>query len=100
MPYYAVIRDHGPDWNASVELREQEGWAEHAAFMDVLFEEGFLMMAGPLGADAALLVVDAESEETIEARLAEDPWPATMLHTRRVDEWKILLGEPVRRRGG
>jgi hypothetical protein len=32
---------------ASRPLREQDQWDEHARFMDGLFDEGFLAMAGP-----------------------------------------------------
>ena len=46
--------------------------------MDALFDEGFLVMVGPLGDGApehrVLLIFDADSESAIDARLAEDIW--------------------------
>ena len=64
--YYLVRREHGPAWDASRPRREQDGWDEHAAFMDELAAEGFVVLGGPVGegdGDYALNVVDAESEE-------------------------------------
>ena len=55
-------------------MREQDAWDEHAAFMDGLVEDGFVLLGGPLGADRALLIVDAASEEAVRERLARDPW--------------------------
>jgi uncharacterized protein YciI len=92
--YFAVSRRWGTAWDRSRPLREQHQWAEHAAFMDELFDEGFVVLAGPLG-DGALLIIDADSENTVRARLEEDPWsPTQMLTTAAVDRWEILLGDP------
>ena len=97
MTYYAVERSKGPAWDHSRARREQEGWDEHAAFMDALAEEGFVILGGPLGegdGDNALLIVDAPDEETVHARLAEDPWPDEMLTTSSVRRWSVLLRAP------
>ncbi len=54
-------------------MREQEGWDEHARFMDALVDEGFVLLSGPLEGDReALLIVDAPSEEAVRERLAAD----------------------------
>jgi hypothetical protein len=75
MAYYAVTRVHGPSWDDSRPLREPERWDEHAVFMDALTEEGFLVLGGPVGEEGrVLLIVDAESEGEIEARLGADLW--------------------------
>ena len=53
--------------------REQAGWGEHAAFMDALTEDGFIVLGGPAGEgvrEKFLLVVDADGEATIRARFA------------------------------
>jgi uncharacterized protein YciI len=91
---YAVIRERGSAWDVSRSMREQEKWAEHAAFMDGLDEAGFVIMGGPLGDDEeVLLIVNAENEEAIHARLAADPWtPMDLLRVRNVKRWQILLG--------
>lgn len=46
---FAVILTHGPEWQPSRPLEEQEAWDAHAAFMDSLDAEGFVLLAGPLG---------------------------------------------------
>ena len=97
--HFAVIRERGERWDEARDMREQEGWDEHAAFMDQLVCEGFLLMVGPLRNASkphrALLIVEAESEEAVHARLAEDPWTTTrMLVTASLDRWQILVGAP------
>ena len=92
--YYAVTRERGESWNASLAMREQEKWDEHAAFMDALAGDGFVVLGGPLGDDGkVLLIIDAESEQEIVARLANDPWtPMGLLRIAKVERWEILLG--------
>ncbi len=93
-----MIRKGGPAWDGSRPLREQDEWDEHAAFMDGLFDQGFLVMAGPLGDGTpehrVLLIFDADSETAIDARLAEDIWTQTgTLSTVSLEPWNVLLGE-------
>ena len=92
---FAVIREHGPRWDASRSLRQQEMWDEHAVFMDDLTNDGFVVLGGPIGVEAGvLLVINADSEETVEARLNADPWSTMeMLKTGMIEPWTILLGE-------
>jgi hypothetical protein len=47
-----MIRKGGPARDNGRPLREQDEWDEHARFMDGPFDEGFLVMAGPLGNSA------------------------------------------------
>lgn len=90
--YFVVIRKPGRAWDASRPLREQEGWEAHAAFMDGLAEEGFIVLGGPLGDDhRAMHVVDAASEGEIETRFADDPWSDEMLEIASIERWTILL---------
>lgn len=92
--HFAVIRQHGVAWDRSRPLRDQHKWAEHASFMDLLFADGFVVLAGPLGDDAALLIIDADSQEAVHARLNADPWtPMELLTTASIDRWEILLGD-------
>jgi uncharacterized protein YciI len=90
---FAVIRRHGPAWDSSRSLREQDEWDEHAEFMDGLTDEGFIVLAGPLGdSGRVLIVIDAEDEAEVRARLAADPWTDTgLLVIERVDVWNVLL---------
>ena len=94
---FAVIRKGGPAWDASRPLREQDAWDEHAAFIDGLADEGLVLFAGPLGdgrpEHRVLQICEADSERTINARLAEDPWtPMGILTTVSVEPWNLLIG--------
>ena len=74
-------------------MREQDGWDEHAAFMDGLVDDGVILLGGPIEGDRDTLhVVEAPSEEAVRARFAEDPWAANgMLTPASVERWTILL---------
>lgn len=92
--YYLVTRAKGPAWDHSRGRREQAGWDEHAAFMDALVDDGFVVLGGPVGegdGDDTLQVVDAESESAIRSRLAEDPWGEDMLKTKSIEPWSVWL---------
>ena len=91
---FVVRVDHGPAWDESRPLERQASWDAHAAFMDELFEQGFVAFAGPLeGARAALLIIRAESEAELRARLATDPWHRDgHLVLRECWPWEIRLG--------
>jgi uncharacterized protein YciI len=92
--YYLVERAKGPAWDHTRLRREQAGWDAHAAFMDALVEEGFVVLGGPIGegdGDNALLVVEADGEEAVRARLAEDPWPEEVLTIESVRPWSVWL---------
>jgi uncharacterized protein YciI len=96
--YYAVTREQGENWDASLSMRQQEQWDEHAAFMDALADAGFVILGGPLGDEEKfLLIIAAESEQEIVARLADDPWtPMGLLRIAKIDRWQILLGAITR----
>ena len=97
--YYLVERAKGPAWDHSRGRRDQDGWDAHAAFMDALAEEGVVLLGGPMGegdGENALLIVDAESEAEIRARLAEDPWTDDMLTIESVKPWSVWLRADVR----
>ena len=93
MTYWVVVREPGPAWDRSRPMRQQDGWDGHAAFMDALAAEGFIVLGGPLGDGWQFMhVVDADGEDEIERRLAADPWaPMQLLRTRSIEPWKILL---------
>ena len=80
-------------------MREQDGWDEHAAFMDVLVADGFVVLGGPVGegdGEQALLVVEASGEGDVRERLAADPWAGDLLTITSVRPWSVWL----RRRAG
>ncbi len=93
MTYWAVRRARGGPWDWSRDLREQEGWDEHARIMDGLVEKGTIVLGGPLESDReVLLILDAPSQEAVHERLAQDNWTANgMLTTVSVERWTIFL---------
>jgi uncharacterized protein YciI len=90
---YVVRLERGGPWDWSRGLREQDGFDEHARFMDELVDEGFILLGGPLeGERDTLHVVRARSEQAIRHRLADDPWAANgMLTVKRIEGWTVLL---------
>jgi uncharacterized protein YciI len=100
---FAVIRQEGAGWDRDRPLREQDGWPEHARYMDALADEGVVVLAGPIGDGTplhrALVIFAADDEATVQARLDEDPWtPMQTLTTVSVERWNLLLGRlPARR---
>ena len=93
MAYFAVTQVHGGGWDTSLALRDQKQWAEHAAFMNELEDDGFVVLGGPLGdGDEVLLIFDAEDQQEIEARLNEDPWKLLdLLRIAKIEPWQVLL---------
>jgi uncharacterized protein YciI len=91
--FFAVRVERGGPWDWSRDLREQEGFEEHARFMDALVDEGFIVLGGPLGgARDVLHAISASSEEEVRARLAQDSWAQNgMLTIKSVEPWTILL---------
>jgi uncharacterized protein YciI len=95
--YYAVSREAGSAW-VDGGIFEQPAAGEHAAFMNELADDGFLLFGGPLSGTEhdrvrVLPIVDAESDAEIHRRLADDPWaPTGQLVTVGIEPWKILVG--------
>jgi uncharacterized protein YciI len=90
---FVVRLERGGPWDWSRDQREQEGWDEHARFMDNLVDSGFILLGGPVEGDRETLhIVNAPSEEAIRERLAEDPWASNgMLRPASIERWTILL---------
>jgi uncharacterized protein YciI len=93
VPHFAVTVEHGPGWDNSRPMREQDEWDAHARYMDQLVDEGFIVLGGPLaGGERVLMAVSAADEGEIEARFAADPWrPMGLLVTASIEPWEILL---------
>ena len=54
----------------------------------------FVVRGGPIGdgdGENTLLVIDADEEATVRARLAEDPWPEEMLTIESIRPWSVWL---------
>lgn len=98
MSYFAVIREAGPAWTDGKGISDQPALGDHAAFMNTLAEQGFVLFGGPLagsehGRLRAMLIVDAGSEAEIRSRLADDPWARTeRVLTMSVEPWNVFVG--------
>ena len=92
MTTFVVLRERGPAWDWARDMRAQDGWAEHAAFMEGLADEGVIVAGGMLADDRAMHVVEADSAEEVRRRFAADPWPDELLNVASVTPWDVLLG--------
>src|SRR5919107_1027705 len=96
--FHVLIRRSGPEYDLSRPLEEQSSWDEHAAFMDGLVDDGFLVLGGPLGDEERVVhAVEAASEQAVRETLARDPWSGSHLVVDAVEPWTIRLDS---RRGG
>jgi uncharacterized protein YciI len=91
--FFAVRLERGGPWDWSRDLREQDGWDDHARFMDSLVDDGFIVLGGPLGGEREILqAISAPSEQAVRDRLAQDNWAQNgMLTVRSIEPWTILL---------
>ena len=93
MATFAVRLVHGPRWDPARQIRHQDAWLEHAAFMDRLVDDGFLVLGGPVGdGEETLHVIEAADEYDVKARLARDPWAsAGLLRVGTIEPWALWL---------
>ena len=90
--FHVVLHRSGPEWDPARPLEEQSDWPAHAAFMDGLVDDGFVVLGGPLADEHRVVhVIEAKSENEIRARLAQDPWSASHLRIEAIDPWTIRL---------
>lgn len=90
--FHVVVLRSGPEWRQGRPLEGQSGWEEHAAYMDDLVEQGFIVLGGPLGDEHRVVhAVEAESEQAVRDRLAADPWSGSHLVVETVEPWTIRL---------
>jgi uncharacterized protein YciI len=72
---FVAISSAGPNRDLSKGTREQPFWDEHAAFIDRLVAEGFILMGGPLVDEGgSLLILNAKDENEVREKLKNDPW--------------------------
>jgi uncharacterized protein YciI len=94
--FLVVLRQSGPEFDRSRPLEEQSGWDAHAAYMDALVDDGFVILGGPVGDDGRVAhAVEAESEAAVRELLARDPWSGTHLVVDSVEPWTIRLDARV-----
>lgn len=91
--FFAVRLERGGPWDWTRDLRAQDGWDEHARFMESLVDDGFIVLGGPLAGEREILhAVSASSEQAVRDRLAEDNWARKgMLRIMSIEPWTILL---------
>lgn len=96
MPLFVTVSEQGPAWDPRRPMREQEGWAEHAEFMNALERNGLVVLGGPLHGGRhhrARLVLQAIEEQNVRDRLASDPWMRSgVLRSGELLSWELLLG--------
>jgi uncharacterized protein YciI len=92
---FSVTRSRGSGWESSLPQEQQAEWAAHAAFMNGLEAEGFVVLGGPLEETPyTLLAVRAADVSEVRGKLAQDPWEANrVLETTRIVGWTLALGD-------
>ena len=94
---FVVVSSVGPNRDRSKGTREQPFWDEHAAFIDQLVDDGFILMGGPLvGRDGlpqgAVLIVNAQGENEVTEKLKDDPWfERGILKLESIKRWEIFV---------
>ncbi len=92
MANFAVRLAHGQSRDTSRPNRDQRGWAGHAAFMDGLVNDGFVVLGGPVGDGETLLAAEAAGEDEVRSPLAADPWAvAGLLRVDTIEPWALWL---------
>ena len=93
MKYVAVFLRPGSKWNADLPVREQAYWDEHARFMDAMFDEGTVILAGPFAdRSGSMVILAVDNAEKARAIFREDPWAKQdILVAHDAKEWTIFL---------
>jgi hypothetical protein len=90
--FLVILRRSGPDYDLAKPLEEQSRWREHAAFMDRLVDDGFIVLGGPLSDEVRTAqAVQAASEDEVRATFGRDPWSGSHLVIDTIDPWTIRL---------
>jgi uncharacterized protein YciI len=100
MTHFLCMLVHGPAWDGTRGIREQDGWVAHASFTDDLVDEGLIVVGGPVAdGDYTAHLVEAADEDQIRARLAEDPWSSDgHLLVGLLEPWSLWLDGRTRAR--
>ena len=90
---FALTLGHGAGWDDRRGTREQDGWTEHADFMNQLVADGFILHGGPVGDGSRTLhLVEADDEDAVRERMARDPWAGTShLVIESIEPWDLWL---------
>ena len=90
---FIVISAAGPNRDRSKGTREQPLWDEHAAFIDQLVADGFILMGGPLiDEGGSMLIVNADDAGQVREKLQSDPWMKHgILKLESLKRWQIFI---------
>jgi uncharacterized protein YciI len=90
---FLAFSSAGPNRDFSKDTRQQPFWDEHAAFVDQLVDDGFILMGGPLVDEGgSLLIINAEDESEVKETLKNDPWMQHgILKLESVKRWQIFV---------
>ena len=90
---FVILWAPGPAWVLGKTVREQPYWAEHAAFMDPLFENGMVIMGGPFtDGTGSLVLVEAEEESEVRTLFANDPFVVHRIFVlNSLKQWQLFL---------
>lgn len=93
MSLYLVESTAGDRRDLAKDVRQQAHWDDHAAFIDALVDEEFIVLGGPFPDEGgAMLVVRAESEAEARSRLETDPWYVHgILKLVSIHRWEIFI---------
>ncbi len=90
---FFAISSAGPNGDPSNGARQQPLWDEHAAFIDQLVADGFVLMGGPLVDEGgAMLIMNADDGNEVRDKLKSDPWMEHgILKLDSVKRWQIFI---------
>ena len=92
---FILLFDPGPHWDESKEMGKQEHWDEHVKFVNKLFGQGKVFMAGQIvHYDRIVIIYDAKNESEIRITFKDDPFLKNgILLLESIMEWNIRLDQ-------
>jgi uncharacterized protein YciI len=99
---FVALVERTDKWDPAKEAQEQDGFADHAAYMGALEAEGVIAMAGLLAeSEHVIFVLLADSEDEVRERFANDPWQQSgQAKLVRLEEAFFRIGAPAGAGGG
>jgi uncharacterized protein YciI len=84
----------GPAWTSGPP-EEQDGWEEHAAFVDGLVERGTFVMGGPLADwSGSLVLLEGVTAEEARELVLQDPFVEKgVFELEDVSAWNVYVDE-------
>jgi uncharacterized protein YciI len=90
--YYMLTYDPGPRWEPGKHLNEQKTDA-HFAYVSRRFDEGRVVLAGPMGdVDRGFYVILARSDDELQRFIGDDPGVQSGLFVAKSARWNVLFG--------